>query len=72
MRLCASLEELGRLPPGPKVVMASLPSLEAGGSRHLLARWAGNPANLILFTARAPVRLLWALMSCCVASDATT
>lgn len=37
--------------------MATLPSLEAGGSRQLLAEWADNPANLILFTGRAPVSL---------------
>jgi hypothetical protein len=50
------MEELATLRPGPRVVMATLPSLEAGGARQLLTAWAVNPANLILFTGRAMVR----------------
>lgn len=62
VRLCSSLQELGRLPRTPKVVLASLPTLEAGPSRALLAQWAADPANLILFTARAQV--LMCLAAC--------
>ena len=55
MRVCAGLEELGRLPTGPRVVLAGLPSLEAGAARHLLAQHAADPASLVLFTGRAQV-----------------
>ncbi|CAL8467688.1 g7226 [Coccomyxa elongata] len=62
LKLCRSVEELAKLPPGPRVVMATLPSLEAGGSRQLLAEWADKPANLILFTGRAPSGTLAGLL----------
>jgi hypothetical protein len=62
MQLCAGLEELARLPAGPKVVLAGLPSLEAGPGRHLLAQWAADPASLILFTGQAQVELAYSCM----------
>lgn len=40
--------------PGPKVVLASSASLEWGLSRQLLADWAADPTNVILFTQRCP------------------
>ena len=39
-----------QLPKGPKVVLASLSSLEAGLARQLFVDWAPNPTNLIVFT----------------------
>ena len=50
LRLCHSLEELRRLPPVPTVVIASPVALTEGFARHLLAEWAADPRNLVLFT----------------------
>ena len=50
LKLCASREELGRLPQGPKVVLATLPSLEAGPARALLAEWGADPRSAVVFT----------------------
>ncbi|CAN4085894.1 unnamed protein product [Withania somnifera] len=38
--------------PGPKVVMASMASLEAGFSHDLFVEWAADPKNLVLFSER--------------------
>ncbi|KAK4350851.1 hypothetical protein RND71_030164 [Anisodus tanguticus] len=38
--------------PGPKVVMASMASLEAGLSHDLFVEWAADPKNLVMFTER--------------------
>ncbi|CAN4087744.1 unnamed protein product [Withania somnifera] len=38
--------------PGPKVVMASMASLEAGFSHDLFVEWAADPKNLVMFTER--------------------
>lgn len=38
--------------PGPKVVMASMASLEAGSSHDLFVEWAADPKNLVMFTER--------------------
>ena len=56
MRVCDSREKLLQLPGGPKVILASLPSLTAGLSRQLFVDWAPNPANLIVFTSDQMVR----------------
>lgn len=48
LKLCSSREELARLPQGPKVVLATSPTLEAGFSRQLFVEWAGDPRNAIL------------------------
>ena len=50
LTLCHSMEELQALPPGPKVVLASFGSLEAGPSRHLFAEWAEDKSNLVILT----------------------
>ena len=42
------MEEFRKLPPGPKLVIASGATLEAGPARALLADWGGHAANLIL------------------------
>ena len=55
MKLCHTREELARLPQGPKLVLATLPSLQAGMARQLLVEWAAEPRNLILFTQQAEV-----------------
>ena len=60
LRLCHTREQLWQLPHGPKVVLATLPSLTGGASRQLFAEWASNPAHLILFPSRAQVSSLWA------------
>ena len=56
VRMCHTRAELAALGHGPKLVLATLATLEAGGSRQLLVEWAANPANLLLFPGRAPVR----------------
>ncbi|KAI4311930.1 hypothetical protein MLD38_036794 [Melastoma candidum] len=43
---------LDNLPPGPKVILASMASLEAGFSHDIFAEWATDPRNLVLFTER--------------------
>lgn len=55
MKVCHTREELARLPQGPKLVLATLPSLTAGMSRELFMQWAPNPKNTILFTQEAEV-----------------
>lgn len=57
MKLCHTREELARLPQGPKLVLATLPSLQAGMARDLFMEWAPHPKNLILFTQQAEVLL---------------
>lgn len=58
VQVCDSREKLWSLPPGPKVVLASLPSLAAGISLQLLVDWGPNPNNLIIFPGQAPVSKL--------------
>lgn len=53
LKLCGSREELTHLPHGPKLVLASMPSLEAGYSRNLFADWAEDPRNAIIFVMSA-------------------
>ncbi|GLC39319.1 hypothetical protein PLESTB_000897800 [Pleodorina starrii] len=55
------LEELGAF-PGPKVVLATMPSLESGPARELLVQWASLPRNTIIFTERAPAGTLAAVL----------
>lgn len=58
VKICHTRENLWELPPGPRVVMASVPSLDAGMSLQLLVDWAPNPNNLIVFPGEAPVRTM--------------
>ncbi|PSC73960.1 cleavage and polyadenylation specificity factor subunit 2 [Micractinium conductrix] len=53
LKLCSSREELSHLPHGPKLVLATLPSLEAGFSRNLFADWAEDPRNAVVFVTAA-------------------
>lgn len=50
LTICHTMDELKALPSGPKVVLASFGSLEAGPARHLFAEWAGNKSNLVVLT----------------------
>ena len=52
LALCHSVEELQNLRPGPKVVLASFGSLEAGPARRLFVEWAQDPKNLVVLTDR--------------------
>ncbi|GFR46474.1 hypothetical protein Agub_g8051 [Astrephomene gubernaculifera] len=51
------VEELGAF-PGPKVVLATMPSLESGPARQLLVEWAAQRRNTIIFTERANANTL--------------
>ncbi|CAO2821178.1 unnamed protein product [Amaranthus hypochondriacus] len=44
--------ELEKVPEGPKIVLASMASLEAGFSHDIFAEWATDHKNLVLFTER--------------------
>mmetsp|Transcript_5527 Transcript_5527/g.21224 ORF Transcript_5527/g.21224 Transcript_5527/m.21224 type:complete len:954 (+) Transcript_5527:50-2911(+) len=52
VQCCQSLEDIASL-PSPRIVLASMPSMEYGFSRELFARWADKPHNLVLFTERS-------------------
>ncbi|KAF5748319.1 cleavage and polyadenylation specificity factor subunit 2 isoform X1 [Tripterygium wilfordii] len=53
VRLLINKSELDNAPVGPKVVLASMASLEAGSSHDIFVEWAADPRNLVLFTERA-------------------
>ncbi|KAA8533716.1 hypothetical protein F0562_031233 [Nyssa sinensis] len=44
--------ELEKVPDGPKIVLASMASLEAGFSHDIFVAWAADVKNLVLFTER--------------------
>lgn len=50
--LLVNKSELEKVPDGPKIVLASMASLEAGFSHDIFVEWATDPKNLILFTER--------------------
>ncbi|BBN04094.1 cleavage and polyadenylation specificity factor subunit 2 [Marchantia polymorpha subsp. ruderalis] len=58
LKLCHTRKDLDDLPAGPKVVFASMASLEAGFARELFVEWATDPNNLVLFTERGQVGTL--------------
>ncbi|XP_024532304.1 cleavage and polyadenylation specificity factor subunit 2 isoform X1 [Selaginella moellendorffii] len=58
VKLCTSRKQLDELPPGPRVVLASMASLETGFAKELFLEWAVDPKNLVLFTERAQVGTL--------------
>lgn len=51
VQLCHSAGDVTRT-PGPKVVLASFPDLEAGFARDLFLQWAPHSHNSIVLTAR--------------------
>ncbi|KPJ01523.1 putative cleavage and polyadenylation specificity factor subunit 2 [Papilio xuthus] len=57
LQLCHSVVEVTRT-PGPKVVLASFPDLEAGFARDLFLQWAPNNLNSIVLTARTSPGIL--------------
>ncbi|GMH42787.1 hypothetical protein BSKO_10706 [Bryopsis sp. KO-2023] len=48
LQVCHSCEEVANLPSQPKVVLASMNSMECGMSSELLVQWAGDAKNLII------------------------
>ncbi|XP_068645532.1 cleavage and polyadenylation specificity factor subunit 2 [Aristolochia californica] len=52
VRLLISKSDLEKIPDGPKVVLASMASLEVGFSHDIFVEWATEPKNLVLFTER--------------------
>lgn len=44
--------ELENIPEGPKIVLASMASLEVGFSHDIFVEWAADSRNLVLFTER--------------------
>lgn len=52
VKLLISKSELEKVPDGPKVVLASMASLEAGFSHDIFVEWASDAKNLVLFTER--------------------
>lgn len=50
--LLTSKTDLENVPVGPKVVLASMASLEAGFSHDIFVDWASDAKNLVLFTER--------------------
>ncbi|KAM7251113.1 hypothetical protein ACFE04_022996 [Oxalis oulophora] len=52
IRLLVNKSDLDNAPEGPKVVLASMASLEAGFSHDIFVEWANDLRNLVLFTER--------------------
>ncbi|KAJ7969356.1 Cleavage and polyadenylation specificity factor subunit 2 [Quillaja saponaria] len=50
--LLVNKTELDKAADGPKVVLASMASLEAGFSHDIFVEWAADPKNRVLFTER--------------------
>lgn len=50
--LLINKSELDNAPDGPKLVLASMASLEAGFSHDIFVEWASDVKNLVLFTER--------------------
>ena len=61
VRTCHTRHDVGMLNKerggGPKVVLATLASLEAGLARQLFVEWARDSRNLIIFPLQAQVML---------------
>ncbi|XP_078435387.1 cleavage and polyadenylation specificity factor 100 [Wolffia australiana] len=51
--LLISKSELEKIPDTPKVVLASMASLEVGFSHDIFVEWASDAKNIVLFTERA-------------------
>ncbi|KAK6936840.1 Metallo-beta-lactamase [Dillenia turbinata] len=50
--LLINKNELEKVPEGPKIVLASMASLEVGFSHDLFVEWASDTKNLVLFSER--------------------
>ena len=55
LRIFHERRELESLPRAPKVVLASMASLEAGPARALMCEWASNSRNLVVFPTSPPM-----------------
>ena len=58
LKICHERRELDSLPRGPKVVLASMASLDAGPARGLVSEWPSNSRNLVIFPTSPPVGTL--------------
>ena len=58
LKLCHDRKEFDELNAGPKVVFASMASLEGGFARALFSEWATDSRNLVLFTERGQMGTL--------------
>lgn len=56
VRVCQSMDDLERMGPGPKVILASLDSLEGGPSRELLLKFSKEATSSIVMTDRSAAR----------------
>ncbi|XP_054818663.1 cleavage and polyadenylation specificity factor subunit 2 isoform X2 [Prosopis cineraria] len=52
VKLIVNKSDLENAPEGPKVVLGSMASLEAGFSHDIFVEWANDVKNLVLFTER--------------------
>eukprot|EP00124_Ichthyophonus_hoferi_P005717 Ihof_evm1s914 gene=Ihof_evmTU1s914 len=52
MRIISKIDDLSCLPPGPRVVLCTMPGLSAGFARTLMTEWVGNEKNTIIFTTK--------------------
>ncbi|XP_043717262.1 cleavage and polyadenylation specificity factor subunit 2 [Telopea speciosissima] len=50
--LLINKNDLEKMPDGPKIVLASMASLEVGFSHNIFVEWATDNKNLVLFTER--------------------
>lgn len=57
LQVCHTCEELANLADKPKVVLASMPSMECGLSSELLTQWAEDAKNMIILTDHPKVSL---------------
>lgn len=57
LQVCHTCEELFSLSDEPKVVLASMPSLECGLCSELLVKWAEDSRNMIIMTSHPQVCL---------------
>ena len=67
---CHTLPEVGALPPGPKCVVASLDTLDAGISRDLFLAWCGDPRCAIVWPTPPPAGSLADAVLCARAAAA--
>ncbi|XP_059667087.1 cleavage and polyadenylation specificity factor subunit 2 [Cornus florida] len=50
--LLINMSDLEKVPDGPKIILASMASLELGFSHDIFVEWAADGKNLVLFTER--------------------
>ena len=55
---CATLAAYEKLPAGPKVVLATMASLEFGFARDLFVAWASIQRNVVVRPSKAEINVL--------------